>query len=104
MRNIDLTGKLGLEPKPTITIGDTVLTVDDSAPTILRILEIIGNDPQAVSAVGLGEAARILFTPKSYKALEKMGLSFGDFALVISSAMELVMGSAEGEAVTPATT
>ena len=105
MRTIDLTGKLGLQPRPTIKIGDKILNVDDSAPTILRMLDLLGDNPERVSPATINEAAKLLFDPKSYKTLEAMKLSFSDFALVISTAMELVTGGgAEGEQGIPDTT
>lgn len=101
-RNIDLTGKLGFEEKPTVTVGETVLTVDNSAANVLRLMELIGEGGMGVKEVL--EASRLIFEAKSAKALEKMGLSFADYATVVTAAIDLVMGDDGGNAETPATT
>lgn len=102
-RNIDLTGKLGMGERPTITVGDMTLTVDDSAPNIIRVMEIVGDGNMTPAAVV--EAADLLFEEKSRKQLAKLGLSLGDYGTLVEAATELVMGDeGEGEGETPATT
>ena len=101
MRRTDLTGKLGLEPKPVIAIGDVELTVDDGADNILVLMDIIGD---GMSPKGVAQAAALLFDKPSQKKLKDLKLNFGDYATVVEAAMQLVMGGAEGEAETPATT
>lgn len=103
-RNVDLTGKLGLEGKPTITVGGEVLTVNDRASNMLRVMEAMGSDPGAMSVAAVLEVSKLVFEPKSAKALDALDLSFQDYAEVVSSAIELIVGSAEGEAGTQATT
>lgn len=100
-KNIDLTGKLGLEGMPTITVGDTVLTVDNSARTLLRVLNEVGDEPTAKDMLA---AADMIFDKESRKALDQLHLSFEDFARVMEAALDLAMGGAEGEAETPGTT
>lgn len=101
-RNIDLTGKLGLEPRPTITIGDVTLTVDNSATNMLRILNEIGDGITEVKTVLA--VSELVFDPKSRKALDKLGLSFQDFSTVVSEAVGLIVGGGdEGNAGTPVT-
>lgn len=105
MAHIDLTEKLGYAEKPTIIIGKDTLTVNNSATNMLKIMELIGNNPENASAAMVGKAADLLFTKESRKTLDKLELSFEDFATVINAAMELVAGGdGEGEAETPATT
>ena len=57
-RNIDLTGKLGLGENPTITIGDTTLTVNDSAIALIRVLDIAQANMTPAQMI---EACTILF-------------------------------------------
>lgn len=102
--NVDLTGKLGLAGRPTITIGDTVLTVDDSAPNLLRIFEIMGTG-EGMTPADVMRVASLIFEKPSAKALDGMRLSFMDYATVVNTAVDLVMGGVgEGNAETPATT
>lgn len=101
--NVDLTGKLGLEGRPTITIGDVTLTVDDSATNLLRIFEVMG-DGEGMSPQEVMRVATLIFDKSSAKALDAMRLSFQDYALVVSTAVDLVVGPDEGNAGTPATT
>lgn len=101
---VNLTDKLGLEDKPTIVIGDVELTVDNSATTMLRVMEVVG-DAAEVTPAQVVEVSKLLFDAKSNKALEKLSLSFTDYALVIETAMELIAGgAAEGNEETQATT
>ena len=100
-RNVDLTGKLGLAPKPTITIGETVLTVNDSAQNMLLVMQTVGDEPDAAKIM---EAAKLLFDAKSTKALNSLNLNLSDYLKVIEAAMNIVTGEVEGEAETPDTT
>lgn len=103
-RNIDLTGKLGLAGKPTITIGDMVLEVNDGAAGMLRMMALMGDDGE-MAVADMAEAAEILFGKKGMAAIEKAGLSFADFSQVLEAALELAAGGAEGESeATQATT
>ena len=103
-RNVDLTGKLGMGGKPTITIGDAVIEVNNGASDVLRMMELIG-DSGELSPSAMAKTAELLLGKGGVKALDGMGLSFDDFSTVLTTAMELVTGSAEGEAeATPATT
>lgn len=100
-KNIDLTGKLGLEGKPTITVGKDTVTVDNSARTLLAVLNEVGDDPGPKEMLA---AFELLFSDKDRKAIDAMDLSFEDFALLMETALDLVLGGAEGEGQTRATT
>jgi len=103
-RNVDLTGKLGMDGRPTITIGDTVLEVSNGAQEVLRIMEMVGEDGNMAPADML-KAEEILLGKDGAKELDKLALSFDDYTTVLTQALELAVGSAEGEAeATPATT
>lgn len=102
-RNVDLTEKLGLEGKPTITYKGTVLTVNDEAENIFRVLEMVG---EGTELPAIKEAAYLIFEPESVKALKALKLSIPDYSSVVSTAIDLAMGGKgdEGNAGTPATT
>lgn len=101
-RNVDLTDKLGMAGKPTITIGETVLTVNNSARDALRLMALIGED--GLSPADTDEAVSILFDAKSKKALDALELDFSDYSKVMEAALGLLTGAAEGEGETQATT
>lgn len=104
-RNVDLTGKLGLEGKPTITVKGKVLAVNDRAANMLQVMEAIGDDPGSMGIGTVLEVSRLVFDAKGQRALESLDLSFQDYAEVVSTAIGLIIGgSAEGEAETRATT
>ena len=100
-RNVDLTGKLGLGEKPTITIGDTVLMVNDSARNMLQVMKMVKD---GIGYDAVADAAALVFDPKSRKALDKLDLSMSDFTEVVSTAVDLIVGGDSGNAGTPATT
>ena len=88
--------------KPTITIRGEVLTVNDSARNVMQVMKLV-REGMTVEAVL--EAATLVFEPKSRKALDRLDLSFHDFAEVVNTAVNLILGDdQEGEAETPATT
>lgn len=100
-RNVDLTGKLGLGGKPTVTIGKDVLTVNDGAQNLLLVLEKVDG---GMGVREVMEAASLVFEKKSAERLKKMDLSFNDYATVVNAAIDLIIGGgSEGEAETPAT-
>ena len=103
---IDLTEKLGLADKPRITIGDVELVVNDSARSMLRIMELSGGDA-APDPATLMEMCDLLFDEESLPALEALELSFDDYMTVLDAAITLITGddgTDPGNATTPATT
>ena len=103
-RNVDLTGKLGLGERPTITIGDVTLVVDDTARNMIRVFEAMGDGEGMAPADVMGMAS-LLFEAPSAEALDALGLSFADYTAVVTTAVDLVLGADEpGNPATPATT
>lgn len=102
---IDITDKLNFEESPKLKIKDKELSVNDDAPTILKVLGIVGED-ENITTKAVIQLYELLFDKKSRNEIDKLKLKFKDFATLVMSAMELVTGSDdnEGEAVTPATT
>lgn len=101
-KRIDLTGKLGIGEKPRIVVAEGVeLEVDDSAPTVLRVIELVGDGTDLASAI---EACRLFFGKKGMSALESLKMPPMGYAELLNAAVELVMGGGSGNAETPATT
>lgn len=100
-RTIDLSGKLGLGERPTVTFDGNVLKVDDAAENVVRVLAMAENGLRTSDVL---EAARLMFEPESAERLKEMRLSFEDYAQVVSAAVELAMGGDGGKEGTPVTT
>ena len=103
-RTVNLTEKLGLEEKPQIVIGDTTITVDNRAESVLRIFEIMQSRGDSVQ--GLIEALDILIDKSSAKDLKKLDLSFADYQIIAETAIDLAIGGddTQGEEQTRDTT
>ena len=90
-----LTDKLKFEENPQIEIKDTVVTVQADAETVLKLMDIVNRKGEVEGAL---EAVKLLFSEKDRKALDKLNLSMGDYTTVISTAMQLAVGSDPDEA------
>lgn len=102
-RTVDLTGKLGIGEKARIVVAEGVeLEVDDSAPTVLRVLDLIKDGTDLAAAM---EACRLFFGKRGMSQLESLKVPPAGYVKVLEAAVELVMGGGdEGNAETPATT
>lgn len=101
---VDITEKLGLEGRPELVIGKARVKVDNTAKTMMRVLAAIGDDAGDISPSKFLEVYELLFDEKARAQIDKLELSFDDFAAVVEAAMGLVTGSEEGNVPTPATT
>ena len=90
-----LTDKLKFEENPQIEIKDTVVTVQADAETVLKLMDIVNRKGEVEGAL---EAVKLLFSEKDRMALDKLNLSMGDYTTVISTAMQLAVGSDPDEA------
>ena len=102
-KTIDLTDKLGLGGKPCIVIKGKKFHVNNGAKVGLQLMALIG-DGGGITNQGMVQAISLLLGEDGVDKLDAMGLSFEDFQVVVSSALELVIGGAEGEEETQATT
>ena len=69
-----LTDKLKFNDSPQIQIKDKVLTVNNSATTILELMDIVQNEGDLEGAKA---TMNLLFSDKDKKAIEKMNLNIG---------------------------
>lgn len=98
---VDITDKLNFEQKPQIKIKNKVITVNDNAVTMLKIMPLI----ESGSAQAAYDICKSLFSEKDFAEIEALNLNFKDFTTLAQSAVKLVMGVTEqGEEVTRATT
>lgn len=91
---IDITEKLGFEPSPVLKIKDIELTVNDSAETMLRLVDIM---TKKGGLEGIMDCVPLLFSDADRKKLNKLKLNLKDFAAVVENAINLVTGEDTGE-------
>lgn len=97
---IDITEKLDIGSKPQIKIGDVILTVNDEAETVLKIIPLTEDE----SPESMMNICTILFSDEDIRKISEMRLSLRDYITLIKTAIKLVTGNIEGETQTPATT
>ena len=89
---IDITDKLNFEELPKLKIRGVELRVNSDAPTVLRIMQKIG-DGKNVTPKVLVDMYELIFPSDERKTLDKMKLNFHDFQKVVESAISLVTGT-----------
>ena len=100
MKTMNITEKLNYAQKPRLIIGETVLEVSNKASTILKAIDLFDD----LSPSDMPQVVSLLFGEEGSKKLDDLDLSFDDYLMVITSAVELVTGKEEGEAETRSTT
>lgn len=101
-RVIDITDKLNFEEKPKLLIKGCEITVNDDAPSMLKVMELMSVKPTAAEIVKM---CNLLLDDENRAKLEEMHLSLKDYFTVIMQAVKIVSGDNDaGEEETPATT
>lgn len=100
MRTLDITDKLNFEESPVLTFKGKSFTLDDSAPSVLKVMELVGNNPDMTDMI---EAGKIIFGAQ-YDEMVALCGSFNNLTKVIETAMDLVTDEEVGEQVETATT
>lgn len=90
---IDITDKLDFEAKPKIIIKDKEIEVNNSAETMLKVMDAISKNGEVEGALA---AANLIFEKKEKAKLDKLNLNFSDYIKVIQAAMDLITGDDEG--------
>lgn len=85
-----LTDKLKFHEKPQIEISGKVLTIDNSATTILELMDIATTKGDLEGAKA---TMRLLFGEKDKKVIEKLNLNIEDYITLASVAMDLALGN-----------
>lgn len=83
---VDITDKLTFNEKPKVKIKGTEIEVNADAPTVLKIMSVMGDDGDPLKMYDL------LFDKDNRDKLEKIKLSFKDFMKVIEISMVLATG------------
>ena len=95
MRKKDITEKLTFDGNPALVIKGEVLEVNADAPTMLKIMGIMGEG--APGAGEILEAYELLFPEETKQTIEGMKLSFSDLTTVIREGIKLVAGEENGQ-------
>lgn len=90
MRKIDITEKLSFEENPELVIKGKELTVNSDAPTVLRVMGIMGEDNPGVKEIL--QAYNLIFPEDARKTIDDMKLSLADLIKVIREAINLIVG------------
>lgn len=85
-----LTDKLNFNEPPQIEIKGRTLTIDNSAVTILKLMDIVQNEGDLA---GVKATMNLLFSEKDQKIIEKLHLNIEDYSTLASVAMELALGN-----------
>ena len=89
-RIVDITEKLSFEENPCLLIKGEKLEVNADAPTVLKVMGLMGNEDPGVNEIL--EAYNMIFTESAKKKLGKMKLNFQDLITVIQEAVSVIVG------------
>jgi len=85
-----LTDKLKFDEKPQIEVKGKVLTINNSATTVLKLMDTVQNKGEIEGAKAILE---LLFDEKDRKTIEKLGLSMGNYIKLCEVCMDLALGN-----------
>jgi hypothetical protein len=87
---VDITSKLSFEDHPKILIKNQEIEINDDAPTMLQIMNLMQGDE-----VGVAEIAKtldLLFSPEARNRLDALKLSMSDLIVVVKEVIGIVTG------------
>lgn len=93
-KTVDITDKLSFDENPKIKIKNVSCEVNSDAPTMLKIMQIIGSGDN-VSPSDVVKMYELIFSEKEREKIDKLKLQFTDFQTLVMSAMSLVTGDSE---------
>ena len=88
---IDITEQLNFESKPKIKIKNVTIEVDDSAPTALKLMEVmsgVDGDPTVAQMKNLYE---IIFNEQDRVKIEKLSLNLKSWMALIREEIKLIV-------------
>ena len=85
-----LTDKLKFDEQPKVEIKGKVLTINNSAVNVLKLMDIVQTKGEIE---GTKAVLELLFSPKDRKTIEGLNLSMEDFTVFCSVCMELAVGN-----------
>ena len=87
---IDITDKLTFDGNPKLKIKGKELEVNADAPTMLKVMGLMGNDNPGIPEIL--DTYNLMFPEKSRQEIEKMKLNFQDLVVVIQEGVALISG------------
>ena len=102
MRKLDITEKLKYGEKPVLAFNGKEYELDDSAVTVLEVMELVGNEP---TMTDLMDAAKRVFGVK-YEEVVADCKTFPNLMVAIEAAIDLITDDEVGKplmGVTPST-
>lgn len=86
---VDITSKLEFDGNPKLKIKDQEIEVNADAPTMLKVMNLVGDDPTPKEVITL---YNLVFPEESRKVLDDMKLNFADLITVVEAAVSIISG------------
>lgn len=99
MRRLDITDKLKYGEKPVLAFNGKEYELDDSAVTVLEVMELVGNEP---AMTDLMDAAKRVFGAK-YEEVVTDCKTFSNLMVAIEAAIDLITDDEVGKPMTEVT-
>lgn len=91
-RVVDITSKLEFDGNPKLKIKDKEIEVNADAPTMLKVMNLVGDDPTPKDII---ELYKLIFPEESRKILDGMKLSFANLITVVETAVSIISGDTD---------
>lgn len=85
-----LTDKLNFADKPQVEVKGKVVTIDNSATTVLKLLDLVQNQGEVAGAKAIID---LLFDAKDRKTIDGLKLSIEDYMHFCEVCMDLALGN-----------
>ena len=92
---VDITSKLEFDGNPKLRIKDKEIEVNADAPTMLKVMNLVGDDPTPKEVIAL---YNLVFSEESRKVLDDMKLNFADLITVVEAAVSVISGDKDTSA------
>lgn len=89
---VDITSKLEFDGNPKLKIKDKEIELNADAPTMLKVMNLVGDDPTPKEVITL---YNLVFPEESRKVLDDMKLNFADLITVVEAAVSVISGNIE---------
>ena len=89
---VDITSKLEFDGNPKLRIKDKEIEVNADAPTMLKVMNLVGDDPTPKDVIAL---YNLVFPEESRKVLDDMKLNFADIITVVEAAVSAISGDTD---------
>ncbi|MBS5510132.1 MAG: hypothetical protein KHX30_02180 [Clostridium sp.] len=89
---VDITSKLEFDGNPKLRIKDKEIEVNADAPTMLKVMNLVGDDPTPKEVIAL---YNLVFPEESRKVLDDMKLIFADLITVVEAAVSAISGDTD---------